>query len=296
MEFNVFVIKQHWPLLVEGAVMTFFICAASLALGCVLGAILCYGKMRRRGIFFRISTVIIDVFRTLPELVPIFWIYSAGPLIFDFRITAEGAGIVALTLYSGAFLAEIFRAGLQAVPRGQYEAANSLGIPLFWVYGVVISPQALRMMIPPLRQLRLRPRQGVEPALGHRHHRARLPRERHQRRDLPLPRDLHCRRGALLPDHLPAEHVRPAPGEGARGHELSRPRAFLRAGKLRPDRFPGARPCGEGAGIPPSTGSGYRFPSRKVRRSRCNVIRNQVVETVVELVPEGGVVVLPPHG
>lgn len=149
MEFNVFVIKQHWPLLVEGAVMTFLICAASLGLGIVLGAILCFGKMRRRGIFFRISTVIIDVFRTLPELVPIFWIYSAGPLIFDFRITAVGAGIVALTLYAGAFLAEIFRAGLQAVPRGQYEAGNSLGIPLFWLYWVVISPQALRMMIPP---------------------------------------------------------------------------------------------------------------------------------------------------
>ena len=149
MEFNVFVIKQKWPLLVDGAFMTFFICSASLALGIVLGAILCYGKMRRRGVYFRISTVIIDVFRTLPELVPIFWIYSAGPLIFDFRITAVGAGIVALTLYAGAFLAEIFRAGLQAVPRGQYEAANSLGIPVFWVYGVVISPQALRMMIPP---------------------------------------------------------------------------------------------------------------------------------------------------
>ena len=149
MEFNVFVIKQNWQLLVDGAVMTFVICSASLGLGIVLGLILCLGKMRRRGVFFRISTIIIDVFRTLPELVPIFWIYSAGPLIFDFRITAEGAGIVALTLYSGAFLAEIFRAGLQAVPRGQYEAANSLGIPAIWIYGVVISPQAVRMMIPP---------------------------------------------------------------------------------------------------------------------------------------------------
>ena len=114
MEFNLFVIKQHWELLVSGAVMTFVVCAASLALGVVLGLILCFGKMRRRGIFFRISTIVIDTFRTLPELVPIFWIYTAGPLIFDFRITAEGAGIMALTLYSGAFLAEIFRAGLQA--------------------------------------------------------------------------------------------------------------------------------------------------------------------------------------
>ena len=149
MEFNLFVIKQHWELLVSGAVMTFVVCATSLALGVVLGLILCFGKMRRRGIFFRISTIVIDTFRTLPELVPIFWIYTAGPLIFDFRITAEGAGIMALTLYSGAFLAEIFRAGLQAVPRGQYEAVDSLGVPRLWAFAVVIAPQAARMMTPP---------------------------------------------------------------------------------------------------------------------------------------------------
>ena len=149
MEFNLFVIERNWPLLLDGALMTLIMCSASLALGTVLGLILCFGKMRRRGIFFRISVIIIDTFRTLPELVPIFWIYSAGPLIFDFRISAEGAGILALTLYSGAFLAEIFRAGLEAVPRGQYEAANSLGIPQFWSFSVVIVPQAARMMTPP---------------------------------------------------------------------------------------------------------------------------------------------------
>ena len=149
MEFNLFVVKQNWLLLADGALMTFIMCSASLVLGIVLGLILCFGKMRRRGMFFRMSTIVIDTFRTLPELVPIFWIYSAGPLIFDFRITAEGAGIMALTLYSGAFLAEIFRAGQVAVPKGQYEAAHSLGIPPIWTFTVVIAPQAARMMTPP---------------------------------------------------------------------------------------------------------------------------------------------------
>ena len=149
MEFNLFVIEKNWQLLADGALMTVYICAASLALGAALGIVLCGGKMRRRGIFYRISSIIIDTFRSLPELVPIFWIYSAGPLIFDFKITAQGAGIMALTLYSGAFLAEIFRAGVEAVPRGQYEAADSVGIPRFWTFAVVIAPQALRMMTPP---------------------------------------------------------------------------------------------------------------------------------------------------
>ncbi len=149
MEFNTFVIKQNWHLLADGALMTTIMCAASLGLGIVLGLILCFGKLRRRGLFYRISTIIIDTFRTLPELVPIFWIYSAGPLIFDFRISAVGAGITALTLVSGANLAEIFRAGLEAVPKGQYEAADSLGIPRFWSFTVIIAPQAARMMTPP---------------------------------------------------------------------------------------------------------------------------------------------------
>ena len=149
MDFNVFVIKQNWQLLAHGALVTVILCSVALALGAALGAVLCMGKMRRRGVFFRMSTIVIDTFRTLPELVPLFWIYSAAPLIFDFRITAVGAGLVALTLYSGAFLAEIFRAGVQAVDRGQYEAADSLGIPRFWIFKVVIAPQAARMMTPP---------------------------------------------------------------------------------------------------------------------------------------------------
>ena len=149
MEFNIFVIKQHWPLLAQGALMTIIMCSASMVLGAILGLVLCYGKMRRRGIFFRIAAVIIDVFRTLPELVPLIWIYSVGPLIFNFTITAPGAAILALTLWAGANLAEIYRAGVEAVPRGQYEAARSLGIPGFWMWSVIIAPQSVRMMTPP---------------------------------------------------------------------------------------------------------------------------------------------------
>ena len=57
MEFNIFVIKQHWPLLAHGALITIIMCGASLVLGAVLGLVLCYGKMRRRGVFFRSAAV-----------------------------------------------------------------------------------------------------------------------------------------------------------------------------------------------------------------------------------------------
>ena len=149
MEFNIFVIKQNWELLVEGALMTFVMCGTSLVLGIGVGLVLCIGKMRKRGFFCRACSIFIDVFRTLPELVPIFWIYSAGPLVFKVTLSAEASGILALTIYSGAFLAEIFRGGILAIPKGQYEASAALGIPSFWLWSVVVAPQAARIMTPP---------------------------------------------------------------------------------------------------------------------------------------------------
>jgi len=148
MEFNLFVIEKNWPILAHGAYMTFAICALSLFLGMIAAVILCAGKLRGKGFFFRLSVIIIDLFRTLPELVPIFWIYSAGPLVFSFRLSAIESGVLALTLYVAAFVAEIYRAGINGIPKGQIEAALALGVPRFWIWTVVIIPQAVKLMIP----------------------------------------------------------------------------------------------------------------------------------------------------
>ena len=163
--------------------------------------------MRRRGVFFRSAAVVIDVFRTLPELVPLIWIYSVGPLIFNFTITAPGAGILALTLWGGANLAEIYRAGVEAVPRGQYEAARSLGIPGFWMWSVIIAPQAVRMMTPPFVNFGCDLVKGSSllSAIGV----AELAYQATviQRRDVPLSRDLHGCGSVLLHHHISDEPV-----------------------------------------------------------------------------------------
>lgn len=135
-------------LLLSGLRMTVIVCLVSLALGIVIGLLACFGKLMGRGPLAMIARGYIDLFRTLPEIVTIFWIYACFPLVFGLRLGSIESGILALTLYSGAFLAEIFRAGIQSIPRGQFEAARSLGIPPVWLWLSVVFPQMIRMMLP----------------------------------------------------------------------------------------------------------------------------------------------------
>jgi His/Glu/Gln/Arg/opine family amino acid ABC transporter permease subunit len=135
-------------LLLSGLWMTVIVCLVSLALGLVIGLLACFGKLMGRGPLALIARGYIDLFRTLPEIVTIFWIYACFPLVFGLRLGSIESGILALTLYAGAFLAEIFRAGIQSIPRGQFEAARSLGVPPVWIWLSVVFPQMIRLMLP----------------------------------------------------------------------------------------------------------------------------------------------------
>lgn len=148
----------------------------ALAIGIPLGLLACAGKMLRTGPFYWISIGFVDTFRTLPEMVVLFWIYYCVPLIFDIRLSPLAAGLTALSFYAGAFLAEIFRSGILSVPRGQVEAGYAIGLPVSSIWLSVVLPQALRTMSAPLISFR--------------------PRDR-----LPLPAD---RRQAADPRHHPA--------------------------------------------------------------------------------------------
>lgn len=148
MRFDTQQIILNYGLILEGLRLTLTICVVSLAFGIVLGLLLCLGKLRDRGVVFRVSVGIIDFFRTIPEVVLIFWVYSCLPLLLSLKISAEASGVIALSLFAAAYLAEIFRAGVLAVPRGQVEAALALGIPAFQIWYRVIFPPAIRRMMP----------------------------------------------------------------------------------------------------------------------------------------------------
>jgi His/Glu/Gln/Arg/opine family amino acid ABC transporter permease subunit len=150
MAFDIRVIWDSVPLLLSGARLTILLVIISFVIGAMFGLLVCAGTMLGRGMVYRLSIAYVSVFRTLPETVLVFWLYYCLPLVLNNRPTAFQSAIVALAIPAAAYLAEIFRAGIEAVPHGQVEAARALGLSPLWTMWDVIAPQALRTMTPPI--------------------------------------------------------------------------------------------------------------------------------------------------
>lgn len=150
MSFDTAAVWNSLPIVAAGAGLTILLVVVSLALGVGIGLLACAGTLLGRGLPYHVSSAYIRLFRALPETVLIFWLYYCGPLILNGKLSAFQSGTAALAIPAGAYLAEIFRAGIQAVPRGHVEAGRALGLSSFWLVWDVIAPQAVRIMIPAL--------------------------------------------------------------------------------------------------------------------------------------------------
>lgn len=150
MQFDVSAVIRNLPELWIGLQYTLLLVFVSLACGTIIGLMACFGRLLGRGLLSSICTIYIVTFRGIPEMVLMFWIYYCGPLLGGVRPSSLIAALVSMSLYAGALLAEVFRGGIMAVPKGQAEAARSLGVPEFWVWTSVILPQAFRIVIPAL--------------------------------------------------------------------------------------------------------------------------------------------------
>jgi His/Glu/Gln/Arg/opine family amino acid ABC transporter permease subunit len=150
MQFDSSIIWQNIPVLVAGIWLTIAIVVVSLAVAIMIGLTACAGMLLTRGLAYYMCIGYVGLFRAVPEPIIIFWLYYCAPLILNSKLSAFEAGTVALAIPTGAYLAEIFRAGIQAVPREQIEAARALGLPSVSQILDVVAPQALRMMIPPM--------------------------------------------------------------------------------------------------------------------------------------------------
>ncbi|HVX54770.1 amino acid ABC transporter permease [Nocardioides sp.] len=143
----------NWhDLIVTGVKNTAVYTAVAFALGLALALLLALMKLSDVVVYRWIATAYIELFRGLPALVTILFMAFAVPIAFQWRPPGgtAGAGVVGLVLVAGAYMAETLRAGLQAVPKGQAEAARSLGMgPARTLIHIVI-PQAFRIIIPPL--------------------------------------------------------------------------------------------------------------------------------------------------
>ncbi len=143
------------PTLLIGALVTIQITALSILFGMIGGSLLGIARLSPLRPIRLFARVYIDFFRGTPLLVQIFMIYFGLPALLqslgsDFRLGRLFAAVLALTLNSSAYIAEIVRAGIQSIELGQKEASESLGLGPVQTMQYVIFPQAFRRMIPPL--------------------------------------------------------------------------------------------------------------------------------------------------
>ena len=140
--------KQSLPALLSGLYVTLEITAISLVIATIIG--LSFGMMSisKNKILKIIATIYVDILRGTPLIVQAFFIYFGLPAAFNLKIPAFVAGVLCISLNAGAYMVEIFRAGIMAVDKGQMEAARSLGLPYGKTMKLIILPQAIRNMIP----------------------------------------------------------------------------------------------------------------------------------------------------
>jgi His/Glu/Gln/Arg/opine family amino acid ABC transporter permease subunit len=132
----------------QGMLLTLQLSIISLIIAMFIGLGSCLMNISKIKILHWIAMCYINIIRGTPLLVQTFFIYFGVTKAFGFSLTALTAGIVALSLNAGAYLSEIFRGGIEAVPHGQMEAARSLGLPYRAAMLRVILPQALRIAVP----------------------------------------------------------------------------------------------------------------------------------------------------
>lgn len=150
MDINFEVIYQSLGVLFYGLWMTILITVISLLIALILGLFTALMKTSNSKILKMISNTYINIIRGTPLLVQVFYVYFALPSLLGFRIDAWTAAIAALSLNAGAYIAEVFRSGIQAVSKGQYEAALAQGMTKRQSMQFVILPQAIRIVIPSL--------------------------------------------------------------------------------------------------------------------------------------------------
>lgn len=153
---NFSLVSQYSGFLLRGAGLTIVMALGSIILGCLLGTVLGLMRVSSSKPLSLFSGAYLQIFRGTPMLLQIMFIFFAIPQIYNmvtgsfFNWKPEIAGIIALGMNSGAYIAEIIRAGIQGVDIGQTEASRALGLTQHQTMQLVILPQALRRVIPPL--------------------------------------------------------------------------------------------------------------------------------------------------
>jgi polar amino acid transport system permease protein len=144
-----FFLERYIPLLWSGVLITLAYTVGTVFLGLLIGLFVGLGRLSRSKLLNLPLIAYIEAFRCTPLLVQLIWFYYALPVLLGIQIPAVAAATMTLSLYTGAFYAEIFRGGIISIERGQWDAARALGLRPWQMMRRVILPQAIRRMIPP---------------------------------------------------------------------------------------------------------------------------------------------------
>lgn len=144
------IIWSNLDFLLSGLQLTLIISATSLVFALLGGLVLALFDMSKFRLLRAFSLTLGEIIRNTPILVQLLWVYYVLPIVFGIRISALAAILIGLSLYMAAFISEVYRAGIQAVPKGHREAAQVLGLTPAQSFIRIVMPQAIRMTLPPL--------------------------------------------------------------------------------------------------------------------------------------------------
>ncbi len=150
-EFELDFVIEHFPAFIDGMLLTLRLTGFGFIVGMALGFLTAYARVSSVKVLKGVAKGYVDVFRGTPILIQIFlWNVAVLPLTPGYRYQGLLAGILALTINTGAYQAEIFRGGLKAIQQGQIEAGQALGFTPWKVMRHIKLPQTLRLIIPPM--------------------------------------------------------------------------------------------------------------------------------------------------
>lgn len=145
-------LTKYFPQLLDGMIVTLELTIVAIIFGMLLGLVFALGRLSKNVIINKLSWLYIWFFRGTPLLLQLIFIYYAVPMFFSppVQIPATVAAFIAFSLNSAAYLAEIIRAAIQSIDKGQMEAAKALGMSYGQAMKRVIVPQSYRRLIPPI--------------------------------------------------------------------------------------------------------------------------------------------------
>ena len=146
--FNGQVMVSALPALLRGLVNTILLGLMAIGIGVPGGLLVSLVRLYAPKVVRYIAIVYIDIFRAMPILVVLILIYYALPFL-HIRLSSWASAVTAFSIVLAAYSAEVFRSGIESIPKGQFEAAHALGLPFLLTLRKVILPQAVRVVIPP---------------------------------------------------------------------------------------------------------------------------------------------------